>query len=221
MREVFPSQKRKLLTLTSSVLSKKYILYVNSSRTSGHLTQKLGLKKQNHTGDTGKNANRLSFNNASDWLMRLSPTATVPNFFVISAQGLKVNALPVSCSGFDVGKSSSFLVQLLLCKYFVFVYGYRTHQADHFPTEYFWNLSFPPWAWKAKTNSCGDILLSTTARRSSASFAVVICREYEELGKASKVSRRKIIAFVSNGWARRLRFFRQALKAIQRATCEG
>ena len=137
MKEVFPSQKRKLLTLTSSVLSKKYIIYVNSSRTSGHLTQKLGLKKQNHTGDAGKNANRLSFNNASDWLMRLSPTATVPNFFVISAQGLMVNTLPVSCSDFDVGKSSSFLVQLLLCKYFVFVYGYRTHQADHFPTEYF------------------------------------------------------------------------------------
>ena len=112
MKEVFPSQKRKLSTLTSSVLSKKYILYVNSSRTSGHLTQKLGLKKQNHTGtgDAGKNAKRLSFNNASDWLKRLSPTATVPNFFVISAQGLKVNTLPVSCSGFDVGKSSSFLV---------------------------------------------------------------------------------------------------------------
>lgn len=46
MKEVFPSQKWKLLTLTSSVLSKKYdIPCDNSSRTSGHLTQKLGLKK--------------------------------------------------------------------------------------------------------------------------------------------------------------------------------
>ena len=103
----------------------------------------------------------------------------------------------------------------LLCKYFVVVYGWRTYQTDHFPIEYSWNLSFPSLAWKAKTNSFGDNLLSTTARRSSASFAAVICREREQLGKASKVSRRKIIAFVPNSWARLLKFLWEALKELR------
>ena len=88
MKEVFPSQKRKLLTLTSSVLSKKYSLYVNSSRTSGHLTQKLGLKKQNHTGtgDAGKNATDCPSTIATGlWDCRLQPLYQIFALFQLRA----------------------------------------------------------------------------------------------------------------------------------------